>query len=68
MLFRSVHERAAQEKLTVEVDKFYLARVTVDQGPVLKRFRARSMGRAAPIRKRSSHLQIVLREKKWGRK
>ena len=64
----NVHERAAQEKVAVDVDKFCLAEVTVDQGPTLKRFRARAMGRAAPIHKRSSHLRIVIREEKWGRK
>lgn len=64
----NVQEKAVREKLTVNVDKFYLAEVTVDQGPTLKRFRARAMGRAAPILKRSSHLRIVLREEKWDKK
>ena len=33
---------------------------TADQGPTLKRWRARAMGRAAPIRKRTTHITIVV--------
>lgn len=56
----SVQDKAKQEKQTVDIDTFSLVSATVNQGPVLKRFRARAMGRAAPIRKRSSHLHIVI--------
>src|SRR5487761_1617039 len=34
--------------------------VRVDEGPTLKRFRARAMGRAGAINKRSSHLTIIV--------
>lgn len=64
----NVQEKAAREKLTLKADKFFLAEAAVDQGPTLKRFRARAMGRASPILKRSSHLRIVLREEKWDKK
>ncbi len=35
-----------------------------DQGPALKRWRARAMGRAAPIKKRTCHITIVLTDGK----
>ena len=41
-------------------DKLYISRLTVDQGPSLKRFRAMSMGRAGTIRKRTSHVRVEL--------
>ena len=39
---------------------------TADQGPALKRWRARAMGRAAPIKKRTSHITIVLTDGRTG--
>jgi len=38
--------------------------ITVDGGPTLKRFRPRAHGSAAPIRKRTSHITIVLSDGK----
>ncbi len=38
--------------------------LTVDGGPVLKRFRPRAFGRAATIRKRTSHITVVLTDGK----
>ncbi|NIW37470.1 MAG: 50S ribosomal protein L22, partial [Gemmatimonadetes bacterium] len=32
----------------------------VDEGPTLKRWRAAAMGRAAPRRRRSSHITVVV--------
>ena len=43
-------------------DKLNLKSIYVDQGPVLKRFLPRSMGRATPLLKRTSHVTIVLEE------
>jgi len=37
---------------------------TADAGPTLKRWRARAMGRAAPIRKRTTHITIVVTDGK----
>jgi large subunit ribosomal protein L22 len=37
-----------------------IAELTVDEGPTLRRFRARAMGRATRIDKRTSHIAIAL--------
>ena len=38
----------------------YISKITVDQGPVFKRFRPKWRGMAAPIRKKTSHVTIAL--------
>ncbi|MBI3610629.1 MAG: 50S ribosomal protein L22 [Nitrospirae bacterium] len=47
-------------------DDLWVTRVCVDGGPVLKRFQARSMGRANPIKKRTSHITVVVAPKVAG--
>ena len=54
---------ANAENLKLSKEKLYVKSIMVDGGPVLKRSRARAFGRAAPIRKRTSHITIVLGEK-----
>ena len=44
-------------------DELRIASVTADEGPTLKRYRPRAMGRATRIRKRTSHLTILLTPK-----
>lgn len=44
-------------------DKLFISGAFVDEGPTLKRIRARAMGRAARIRKRTSHITVVVKEK-----
>jgi ribosomal protein L22 len=41
-------------------DEMRVASITVDEGPTLKRFRPRAMGRATPIHKRTSHIAVAL--------
>jgi large subunit ribosomal protein L22 len=43
-----------------DVDSLKVKVAYVDGGPVLKRFRARAMGRAAPIRKRTSRITLMV--------
>jgi ribosomal protein L22 len=44
-------------------EDLYVKMVKADEGPTIKRFRPRAMGRATPIRKRTSHLTILLTPK-----
>ena len=52
----------ASENSGLDVDTLYVMRVYADEGPTLKRWRPRAQGRATRIRKRTSHLTIVLDE------
>ncbi|HOJ09506.1 MAG TPA: 50S ribosomal protein L22 [Clostridiales bacterium] len=45
-------------------DKLYVAEVFANQGPSLKRVRPRARGSAFKIRKRTSHITLVLKERK----
>jgi large subunit ribosomal protein L22 len=58
-LLRSAVANASQKEIG-ESESLKIVRAYVDGGPVLKRFRARSMGRANPIKKRTSHVTIVV--------
>ena len=44
----------------VDVDELYVSEAYIDEGPRLKRWRAAAMGRAAPIRRPTSHVVIVV--------
>jgi large subunit ribosomal protein L22 len=52
----------ATQKKTVDIDRLYIKKITVDQGPTMKRYQPRALGRATMIRKRTSHITIVLDE------
>jgi len=41
-------------------DQLVISRITADEGPMWKRFRAGSFGRATPILKRTTHLTVEL--------
>lgn len=53
----------AENTHTADMEKLFIKTILVDQGPRLKRFRPRAMGRATRIIKPSSHITIVLSEK-----
>ncbi|MFB3060349.1 MAG: 50S ribosomal protein L22 [Candidatus Binatia bacterium] len=53
----------AETTQSVDVDRLYVKRVTVDEGGMWKRFMPRAQGRATRIRKRLSHVTIVIDER-----
>lgn len=46
----------------LDKDNLYIKEIRVDEGPVLKRWAPKAHGRATPIRKRMSHIDLVLGE------
>ena len=60
-LLKSAIANAGQNE-SIDVDTLYVKKIFVDEGPMLKRFRPRAMGRAARIRKRTSHITVILDE------
>ena len=50
----------ADEQGDIDVDALYVRNAYVDEGPTLRRFKPRAMGRATRIRKRTSHITVIL--------
>ena len=44
----------------LDADDLLIREAFVDEGPTLRRWRARAQGRASPIRKRTSHITVVV--------
>jgi large subunit ribosomal protein L22 len=53
----------ADQKKVVDVDNLYIKHLSVDMGPSLSRFRPRAQGRATPIKRKSSHINLILDER-----
>lgn len=53
----------AENNYDMDVDSLFVAECYVDQGPTQKRIRPRARGMANRIRKRTSHITVILREK-----
>lgn len=53
----------AEHNFQLDVSKLVVSQVFVNQGPTMKRFRPRAMGRASRINKRTSHITLVVTEK-----
>jgi large subunit ribosomal protein L22 len=65
-LIKKVLESAianAENNEGADVDRLRIATIMVDEGPVLKRFRARAKGRGARILKKTSHIQVTVSER-----
>jgi large subunit ribosomal protein L22 len=52
----------AGQKKGVDVDTLVVKKISIDEGPTIKRFRARAMGRGTRILKRTSHIKIIVEE------
>lgn len=52
----------ADQNTNIDVDSLIVQTVQADQGPTLKRFRARARGRGTRILKRTSHITVILSE------
>lgn len=52
----------ASANAEIDVDALFIKRVFADEGPTWKRFQPRAMGRATRIKKRTSHLTVILDE------
>ena len=52
----------AEQNPEIDVDTLVVRNILADQGPTLKRFRARARGRGTRILKRTSHITVVLAE------
>src|ERR1700739_2673469 len=50
----------AENNAELKVDALLVKEAVVGEGPTFKRFRARARGSASPLRKRTSHIRIVL--------
>ncbi|MDI3257791.1 MAG: 50S ribosomal protein L22 [Kyrpidia sp.] len=56
----------AAHNYDMDVDRLYISKICVDPGPTLKRFQPHAQGRAFRILKRTSHITVVVSEKKEG--
>lgn len=53
----------AEHNYSMDTSNLFISEAYVNQGPTMKRFRPRAMGRASRINKRTSHITLVVSEK-----
>src|SRR3954464_2099180 len=58
---------ARSQNASLDVDDLFVKYAVVNEGPKLKRFMPAAMGRATPVFKRTSHVDIVVAERPEGR-
>ena len=56
----------AEHNYDMDINNLVVTEAYVNEGPTLKRFRPRAQGRASQILKRTSHITVVVSEKKEG--
>ena len=54
---------SADDQQVIDINQLYIQQLCVDEGPSMKRFMPRAKGSASRIRKKRSHIQLVLAEK-----
>ncbi len=52
----------ADQNADIDIDLLVIRNITADQGPTLKRWKARARGRGSRILKRTSHITVILAE------
>jgi large subunit ribosomal protein L22 len=62
-VLRSAVANAREKGARAELDALTVSEIQVGPGPTLKRWLPRARGRATPIRKRTSHVRIILRDR-----
>jgi large subunit ribosomal protein L22 len=58
---------ARSQNATLDVDDLVIKYAVINEGPKLKRYTPAAMGRATPVLKRTSHVEIVVAERPEGR-
>ncbi len=53
-----------EKNTNINIDNLYVKNAFANEGPTLKRFRPRAQGRASAINKRTSHITIILDERR----
>ncbi|HMN68472.1 MAG TPA: 50S ribosomal protein L22 [Bdellovibrionales bacterium] len=53
----------AEDRKTIDIDNLFVKVISVDMGPSIKRFRPRAQGRAFQVKKKMSHINVILDEK-----
>lgn len=61
--FENAVNKIREKNLEVDVNKLHVVEARVDPGKMIKRWRTAPMGRGVPIKKRMSHISIVLEER-----
>jgi large subunit ribosomal protein L22 len=57
----------AEHNQGLDIDELRVDTITIDEGPVLKRWRPRAKGRATPVVKRTSHITVGVSDENGGR-
>ena len=63
----NAEQAARATNAALDVDALYIKHAVINEGPKLKRFMPAAQGRATPIQKRTSHVEIVVSEREGGR-